>query len=260
MTNGRLAACPSHGPYRSRHLLGSIWSKCPVCAEERDAAEREAEARRRAEVERQRLAEMLETAAIPRRFQGRGFDNFHAETPAQRRALEAARDYARQFGEHLRGGKGLVFAGLPGTGKSHLAGAILQAILPAHVGLYTTCMGLIRAIRATWRRDAERSEAELLREFGRVPLLVIDEVGVQYGTDGEQTILFDVLDRRYRDAMPTLLLTNQDREGLKQCIGARAYDRVRETASWVTFNWPSHRLAARQAASPFNPPQEGSSP
>ena len=85
--------------------------------------------------------------------------------------------------------------------------------------------------------------------FGSVPLLVIDEIGVQYGTDSEQTILFDVLDKRYRDMRPTILLTNQNTIGLKAFIGERAFDRLTETARWVAFDWPSHRrTAGREAA------------
>ncbi|MCM5682914.1 ATP-binding protein [Schlegelella sp. S2-27] len=246
--------CEKHGPFKSaglKILLGrgrEIWTECPACVEERHAAERKAEAEQRAEFERRRLAGMLETAAIPKRFQGRGFDSFVADTDGKRHALKVAQDYAEGFGEHLRRGDGLIFAGLPGTGKSHLAGAILQSLLPEHVGLYVTCMGLIRSIRGTWRRESERTEADLLREFGDCPLLVIDEVGVQYGTDGEQTILFDIIDRRYRDTMPTILLTNQDKAGFKEFIGERSYDRLIETSRWVPFDWESYRPIARKVA------------
>lgn len=246
--------CEKHGAYLSagmKFLLGrgrEVWSGCQDCAEERKAAERKEEAERAAESERRRLSAMLETAAIPKRFQGRDFTNFAADSDGKRHALKVAREYAENFREHARRGDGLIFAGAPGTGKSHLAGAILQSLLPDHVGMYTTCMGLIRAIRATWRRDSERTEADMLRELGDCPLLVIDEVGVQYGTDGEQTILFDIIDRRYRETMPTILLTNQDRAGFKEFIGERSYDRLIETSRWVPFDWESYRAVARKVA------------
>ena len=86
----------------------------------------------------------------------------------------------------------------PGNGKTHLAAAILQAVLTPEVR-YTTALDLVRAVRDTWRRDSDRSELQLLSYLERLDLLVIDEIGMQYGTDGEQTILFDVLDRRLAD-------------------------------------------------------------
>ena len=133
---------------------------------------------------------------------------------------------------------------LDGNGTM-LAGAILQAIMPAHVGMYTTAGNVIRMVRSTWRRDSDRSEGEVLSIYGGVPLLVVDEIGVQYGTDGEQNILFEVLDRRYRDMLPTILLANQSKDGLKQFLGERAYDRLTETGRIVAFEWESYRPHAR---------------
>ena len=65
--------------------------------------------------------------------------------------------------------------------------------------------------------------------------------GAQYGTEGEQVILFDIINRRYQDQMPMILLTNQSKEGFKQYLGDRAFDRLREAGRWVAFDWESHR-------------------
>ena len=113
-------------------------------------------------------------------------DNFKADTPEKSEPMLMARQYADSFEEQAKRGHGLIFSSKPGTGKSHLATAILQAIMPQHIGLYITCMSLIRQVRATWRRDSEQSEGEVLQMLGDVSLLVLDEVGVQYGTDGNK--------------------------------------------------------------------------
>ena len=191
---------------------------------------------------------MLDEAAIPRRFLGRSFDNFHTETDAQRAVLAVMRDYAENFAENEKLGKGLVLAGGPGAGKTHLTSAVQQFLMPAASSLYVTALGVIRAVRNTWRKDSERSETEVLAMLGSVQLLVLDEVGVQYGTDGEQTILFDVIDKRYRDMRPTIVLTNQGKRGLKEFIGERSFDRIAETATWVPLDWPSYRPTAKLAA------------
>lgn len=239
--------CERHGPYIAQHILRSVFSRCPQCEAERavaEAAQREAEAEQRRQ---QRHREMLETAAIPSRFVGRNFANFATPTPAHQRAVTVCRDFAEGFDDHARKGSGLILAGMPGTGKSHLAAAILQHLLSRDVR-YATCMDLIRAVRDTWRRDSDRTETKLLRYLERLDLLAIDEVGMQYGTEGEQTILFDVLDRRYREMKPTLILTNQDKDGLREFVGDRTFDRLVETCRWVPFDWPSYRPTARKAA------------
>lgn len=244
--------CPVHGAYISTgaKYLGrrEVWTRCKDCDEAELAAERQAQANRAAEVQKAQIERMIDEAMIPRRFIGRAFDNYNAATDAQAAAKSVARDYAESFSDHYKRGTGLIFSGLPGTGKSHLAAAILQGIIPQYNGMYITCMSLIRAVRNTWRKDSDVGETEILGTFAKVPLLVIDEIGVQYGTDGEQTILFDVLDRRYRDMMPTILLTNQAKQGFKEFIGDRSFDRLVENSKWVAFDWDSYRATARKEA------------
>lgn len=248
----RHAECPEHGVYEStgiKALSREIWSRCPTCEVERRHAEEQDRRNRAAAESAAKLKQAIGESGIPIRFQSRTFAAFVADTDAKRHALTVARDFAENFATTRRTGHGLVFAGLPGTGKSHLSASILLSLVPSHAVQYLTCMSLIRAVRDTWRRDSERSEKQVMRLLcDELDLLVIDEIGVQYGTDGEQTILFEVLDRRYSGMRPTILLTNQDKAGFKTFVGDRVFDRLVETSRWVAFDWPSHRAAARQAA------------
>lgn len=241
--------CPMHGVFMAsgtRLRSRDVWSTCPDCvkAAEQKEADRKAELRRIADMERHQRH--LEQASVPARFAGRTLATFKAETPEQAKALSVAAEFVANWSEVSRKGNWLVFSGPPGTGKSHLAIAILQALMPAHVGRYVTCMEMIHEIRATWRKDADADETEVLHALSSLPLLVIDEVGVQYGTDSEQTHLFEVLDRRYREMMPTILLTNQNKDGFRSFVGDRVYDRMTECAKWVPFTWGSYRPTARR--------------
>lgn len=246
--------CDEHGEYIAtgiRYLaLGrprDIWTRCHACDKARDdaiAARAAAEDLERAQAARRKL---LGQADIPRRFIGRTFASFEAGTPEQAAALAICRDYAESWREHVKSGAGLVLSGKPGTGKSHLAAAIIQAVMSATCwARYVTCGDMVRAVRGAWRKDSEKSEADVLRMFGEeIDLLVIDEIGVQYGTEGEQTVIFDVLDRRYREMRPFILLTNEGKAGLSRYVGDRVFDRLRETSKWVSFDWHSHRPQMR---------------
>lgn len=246
-------SCGEHGIYLSTGYRLSllkvprdIWSVCPACkAQDEHDARVAADLARQEELKAQ-IEAMLEQTAIPARFIGKTLDNYRVEGEGQERALRVCREYAANFERHLRTGGSLILSGQPGTGKSHLAGAILQSILPAHVGAYVTLMDLIRALRDTWRRDSEMTESQMLSKLEAIPLLVIDEIGVQYGTDGERAILFDVLDRRYRNMRPAILMTNQSKEEFRATIGDRVFDRLTEVARWVPFDWPSYRAQARK--------------
>ena len=240
------AVCPEHGAFESRAmmLMGRLWgwSKCPEC--NRISAEEEDERKRREEeMERQRRIEArLNKAGIPLRFRSRRFDNFDAGSKEKADCLRIAEEFANEFKSHYADGSTVVFSGKPGTGKSHLAIAVCMAIMAqGYTAMYMNALDAIRLVRGTWKRDSGPTETEVMQDLASIDLLVLDEVGAQYGTEGEQVILFDIINRRYQDQMPMILLTNQGKEGFKQYLGDRAFDRLREAGRWVPFDWESYR-------------------
>ncbi len=249
----RISMCAVHGEYEERgialNLAGEriIWMGCAAC----NAAQRAAEQAQQAALEERarqcRMERRLQIAGIPLRFRTRQFDDYVADTPDKQHALKVAQDFAEQFSVHAKRGTFVVFSGRPGTGKSHLALAIAQHVMRNGTAMYITAMDLIRRVRDTWRRDSEDSESQVLDLFSALDLLVLDEVGAQYGTEGEQVILFDVLNRRYRDMRPTILLTNLSKAGMKPFLGERSFDRLREDGIWVPFDWESYRGTKRAA-------------
>jgi DNA replication protein DnaC len=239
--------CVEHGSYIAHQIVisGKVLGRrsgCPKCVENRQKAEDE-ERRKRDEAERQdRIERALSRAGIPYRFQGKTFDTYEADTAGKARAKSHSMVWANEFKARLKDGGGIVFSGAPGTGKSHLACSIAQHIMEAgHTAMYLTSMDMIRMIRATWRRDSERTESQVLETLCGVDLLILDEVGMQYGSEGEQVILTDVIDQRYRDMLPIIILTNQDRKGLAEYLGHRAFDRLRDGGLWESLDWESYR-------------------
>jgi DNA replication protein DnaC len=240
----RTASCAAHGAFESRKIVGPIWSQCPACAKERRQVEekREQEKRKAAEADRWQL--LIGSAGIPERFRDRTLDKFIASTPQQRKALTFAKQYAERFGDVMSDGCGALFIGKPGTGKTHLAVGIALEVMQRRnaSALYTTTMRAIRRVKDTWRRGSEESETQAIAALVFPDLLILDEVGVQYGSDTEKLILFDMLNERYEKRKPTLLLSNLTVPEVQGHLGERIFDRLREDGGGVVvFDWESHR-------------------
>lgn len=246
----RTGLCARHGEYESRLYLGCIWSKCPECVREdlaREQAKKEADTRK---ARRIAWEAKIGAAGIPVRFRTRTLDTFVAETAAQKRALEFARDYAYNFAEVLKTGRSALFVGRPGTGKTHLAVGIGLHIMEAEdrTVLFTTAMRAIRRVKDTWSSGALETESQAVARLASPDLLILDEVGVQFGSVCERNILFDILNERYENRLPTILLSNLTVDELIGFLGERVFDRLREDGGeLIPFDWESYRGKSKAA-------------
>ncbi|MDP9895350.1 DNA replication protein DnaC [Variovorax boronicumulans] len=242
----RDAVCPEHGTYTAKLVFGTRWTGCFACQAQRDeqAAEAERAEKNRRALERQN-ARMAESGLEPR-FIKATFENFSATSPKQ----VAARTACRGFVDGLAtgGSGGLWLVGPPGTGKTHLGSAMVNHVICEQKAWAAIHSGraIVRLLRAGWgARDSHQQELETLEKLASMSLLVIDEAGIGFGSDAEMVQLFDVIDLRYRKELPTVVISNLAVKDLKPVLGDAAFDRLREDATIVPCNWPSHRAEPR---------------
>lgn len=69
-------------------------------------------------------------------------------------------------------------------------------------GLILTVLQTIRRIKETWGKEDNRTEKSVLNSFFAPDLFVIDEVGVQRGSESEILILNEIIDGRYERTKP----------------------------------------------------------
>lgn len=235
------------------------WTELPCEACERERFLREMEERAKDAVQ-QRLNTLLANSMLRERFIDKTFENFlpfGKDREKQLRVLSIARDFAGAFHRHRQSGTWLLFMGSVGTGKSHLCAAIINEVIRSGcTALFTKAPRLLREVKDTFHRDSEISQSEIIARMGEIDLLVIDEVGIQFGTDTERMILYEILDLRYEAMRPVILTTNiTDLKSLEKLLGERIIDRLFEGESKiVVFEWESYRRfqkAASGAVSPF---------
>ena len=240
----RTAHCEQHGAFESVNYIGKVWSKCPACNQAATDMEKAREQEQERKKKLDAWQERMEDSGIPERFRDRALAKFIAETPEQKAALDFATAYADGFGDVLKTGRCAIFMGKPGTGKTHLAAGIGLRLMhrDRRTVLFLTVMRAIRRVRDTWSRGSDMTESQAVASLVYPDLLILDEVGVQAGSESEKNILFDVLNERYEKRRPTLLLSNLDVDGVREYLGERIFDRLREDGGRaIPFDWDSYR-------------------
>lgn len=241
----QVVACEIHGEYSQIVLVGPEFrgkpgrkvSLCPLCLQaEQCGIESKL---RQLDVEN-----LLDDAGIAPRFQHCEFANYQPVNPMAVKNLGDCQRYVRNWEKIFTAGTGLVMTGSCGTGKNHLAVSMTKQIVRDHLARVeiTDVMRLTRAVKNTWHSNSDITEESVLAHYASLDLLIIDEVGVQFGSPAEMTILQEVINARYESILPTILISNLTFEQLQVFISERIVDRVTDGGrNRLAFNWESFR-------------------
>ena len=177
---------------------------------------------------------------VPERYWSETIDTYKTDTEERRKAKAKA----EIFMQAVKCGKfqTLIFLGAVGTGKTHLASGIIYEC----GGLYRLASAIVEEIRRAKSFSARETEAEILEGYGRVSLLVIDEIGRGITAAEEQYMLYQIINERYNRRKPTVLISNQNKKDFLNYVGIAAADRLTESAQVVEFTGQSYRAVIRQ--------------
>lgn len=152
------------------------------------------------------------------------FDSKRANLPPEEREnLKKAYDLARGFAESPDGW--LVFSGVNGCGKTHLAAAIAnyryQNNKPA---LFVVVPDFLDHLRSTFSPESKTSYDQSFECVKNAPLLVLDDFGQQSTTPWAQEKLYQVINYRYNARLTTIITTTLDMNELETPIVSRFVD------------------------------------
>ena len=91
----------------------------------------------------------------------------------------------------------MIITGTVGVGKTHLAASIINEIIKPDNSvnaIYITFSDMIRHIRSAWR-DRSVDEQSLITKYASASMLIIDEIGVQFGSDSEMVQMLNQLNQ-----------------------------------------------------------------
>ena len=170
------------------------------------------------------------------------FANDHGQNPQ----MQLAQRYVAHWSEMREKNVGLLLWGGVGTGKSFMAGCISNALMEQEV---TVCMtNFARIMNELNNAFSGRNEA--VDRLCGYPLLVIDDFGMERGTEYALEQIYNIIDSRYRSRKPLIVTTNLTLTELKNpqdTAHARIYDRLLELCTPIACTGPSMRKDIGQA-------------
>ena len=158
-----------------------------------------------------RSERLLGTAKIPQRYAHCEFENFDIlRTPD--RSIERAKLIAEKFVEEYPMSQpfGLLFMGPQGVGKTHLAVAIIKALMKrkAVPCMFRAFPELLKEIQMSYSSVSESSELSLLTPVLETDVLVLDELGSQTPSTWVKDTVSYILNYRYSENKVTIFTTN----------------------------------------------------
>ena len=132
-----------------------------------------------------------------------------------------------------------------GTGKSYFAGCIANALMEQEVAVRMTNFALILNDLTA----SHEGRNEYIARLCRAPLLILDDFGMERGTEYGLEQVYNVIDSRYRSRKPLIVTTNislQDLQHPQDTAHARIYDRLLEMCAPIRFSGENFRKATAQ--------------
>lgn len=197
----------------------------------------------------------LQMASIPREFSGYTVDSFdlkfYKSADAQEKADMAkllCTNYVKDFLNIRESGKGLyLYSRIKGSGKTRMAVSIANDIITRYriSAKFATTIQLLDEIKKTWDKPEGGSEQNLLQEIIDVPVLVLDDIGVEKMSPWVNEKFYSILNGRMIQKQITIFTSNCVIEQL--AFDERIINRIQKMALPVPFPEESVRSVLASA-------------
>jgi len=163
-----------------------------------------------------RTRRLIGNARIPRRFENCSLEAYETTNPSSNSSLKKALNTARHFIEGYpleTKGKGLLFTGTKGLGKTHLAVSILRGLISERgaSGVFWEHKELMECFRGAMFGDSSfGAENRILTSVLQSDVLVLDDLGDMTQSDWTWDTTSYILNSRYNAELSTIITTNFD--------------------------------------------------
>lgn len=191
---------------------------------------------------------LLDKARIPKRYDKCDFHNYIPNTQSQKQAVWMASQLGKEYHPNFDG-KGILFMGSVGVGKTHLAVSILKILTERGFDcLFYEFGSLLKSIQDSYNTNTQSSELKVLSPILETEVLVLDELGASKPTEWVRDTMAHIINTRYNDKKLTIFTTNylderrtERDETLEDRIGVRLRSRLFEMCKTVPMSGEDFR-------------------
>ena len=154
-------------------------------------------------------------------FSHQTFEEFDPTLDGVEDAYEAALAFAQEPTHRW-----LFLQGPVGTGKTHLAVAVARYAMDHHkMSVYFAVVpDLLDHLRATFDPSSGTAYDDRFNSIRNAQLLVLDDLGTENATPWAKEKLFQIINHRYMEQMPTVITSNVDQKKVDDRIMSRILD------------------------------------
>ncbi len=190
--------------------------------------------------EQKRIAKLMGDGGVGERFRSRSFATFR-ESPTTSRAVAVCRRFCAAVKRDPKV-PGLLLTGDCGTGKTHLAVAILRETAEAGIpGMFVVVPDLLAKMKASFNTKDGKA-AELVEAAKNAPLLVLDDLGAEDPKVWVIELIYVLINHRYEHMLPTIITTNYDGTKIGEVFGKRIQSRLAEMTVPVNIRAEDYRM------------------
>lgn len=233
--------------YTVQNIFGKDRTLPVMCQCEKEEYIKEQQANKNKE-NQIRLERLVKNSLMDNSFYEKTFENWDMNKGSKRMHHIGLR-YADKFKEIKKNGIGLLIHGVPGNGKTYLSCCIANKLLSQYIPVICVSInGLLNRIKDTYNKYGDEGEADIINSLCRADLLIIDDLGVEKVTDWSRTMIYNIIDSRYRSKLPLIITTNlsinvsSDENILTKTYGKRTEDRILEMCTPIENTGKSIRI------------------